>query len=205
MEKKGEGKKSPRLLEDLFESFIGAIYLDNGGDPVEPIWFQTLQEYTEIVRKIDLMEGRTSLPPPPLSSQGEGGITPANLSEYIQLNRKQRELAAKIISTRSNGYLICQRFIISIMERELDLIKLIEIDDNYKEQLQKFFQRTYAGAFPKWYLLKQEGPITDRWYTVGINDNSGHLIGVGRARKKIDAEQIASKKALKHLGLTDDL
>jgi dsRNA-specific ribonuclease len=36
-----------------------------------------------------------------------------------------------------------------------------------------------------------------------IKDDKGEIIGIGRAKKKIDAEQLASKEALINLGVLD--
>jgi len=36
------GRKNKRIMEDTFESFIGAIFLDNGGEPIDDNWFPKL-------------------------------------------------------------------------------------------------------------------------------------------------------------------
>ena len=46
-----------------------------------------------------------------------------------------------------------------------------------------------------------QGKTNNRWHTVGVCDRYGALIGVGKERKKTDAEQLASKDALVHLGV----
>jgi len=55
--------------------------------------------------------------------------------------------------------------------------------------------------FPDWQLIKVEGQTNNRWHTVGIKDDRGEFIGIGRARKRIDADQMASKNALIHFGV----
>ena len=88
-------------------------------------------------------------------------------------------------------------------ERYIDIVKLIAHDDNYKDQLQHYFQRQ-NDTFPVWELLKEEGKTNNRWHTVGVKDRFGYWIASGRARKKTDAEQLASRNALIRLGVIDE-
>ena len=58
--------------------------------------------------------------------------------------------------------------------------------------------------FPTWHVIKEEGKTNQRWHTIGVNDRCGFLIGVGRDRKKTDAEQLASRNALIYLGVISE-
>jgi len=169
-----DGRNNPRLLEDLFECLIAAIYLDNGGDPLQTDWITNLTEWVELNKNIH--------------------SSPEQFDRYIALSRA-------LINNKTNGYLYCQKFIINVFERNIDIVKLISHDDNYKDQLQHYFQHAYKGIFPEWELLSVEGPTNNRYHTIGIRNDNGFLIGVGRDKKKIDAEQLASKNALVNLGV----
>lgn len=189
------GRNNRRILEDLFECFIGALYMDNGGDPISDQWFTDLTRIKDSKQRLLELEAKL------IDIQAQGPVPAELVSQYINAVQNYRELSEQVISKRSNGYLICQKFIMNVLEKELDLIKLIQLDDNYKDQLQHYFQKNFKGIFPQWDLLKLEGPTNDRWHVIGIKDDRGVLIGIGRARKKIEAEQLASKQALKHLGV----
>lgn len=179
------GRDNPRILEDLFESFIAAIYLDNGSEPLDSKWFQLQKEYVVLSQKIATLEAH------PQEIQ---------LNEYIELNKQLRAMSDKLLLTRSHGYMYCQRFVMTVYEKYVDLVKLIANDDNYKDQLQTYFQ-TIGYNFPKWEIIREEGKTNNRWHTVGVRDRYGYLIGVGRDRKKTEAEQLASRNALIHLGV----
>jgi dsRNA-specific ribonuclease len=176
------GRDNLRILEDLFEAFIAAIYLDNGSKVLSNEWFK-LSDQIEGLR-----ETAKGMPP--------GEKVPI-LENIIELYR-----SLNLHSSRSNGYLYCQKFIITSYERHLDIVKLIAHDDNYKDQLQHYFQRQ-NDTFPVWELLKEEGRTNNRWHTVGVRDKYGYLIGTGRARKKTEAEQLASKDVLINMGQID--
>ena len=186
------GRNSIRILEDLFECFIGALYLDNGGNALEDDWFEHYKNYQQIVDKVNSWEQE---------HLDNKNIDSNSIKQYIELNQQLRNVANKVIGHKSNGYLICQRFIMNVLEQEIDLIKLINLNDNYKDRLQSYFQKNFNGIFPEWKTLSVEGPTNDRWHTVGVKDDRGVLIGVGKARKKIEAEQKASKHALRQLGV----
>jgi dsRNA-specific ribonuclease len=88
-------------------------------------------------------------------------------------------------------------------EKFIDIVKLIVFDDNYKDQLQTYFQKKH-DMFPTWKVIKEEGKTNQRWHTIGVHDRCGFLIGTGRDRKKTDAEQIASRNALIYLGVISE-
>jgi len=178
------GRENLRILEDLFEAFIAAIYLDNGSKVLSNQWFSIPKTIADLERKA------TEL---------------AQNGDYMgSLNIKDKiiGLYKDMQASRSNGYLFCQKFIISTYERHIDIVKLIAHDDNYKDQLQHYFQRQ-NDTFPVWELLKEEGKTNNRWHTVGVRDKYGYIIGTGRARKKTEAEQLASKDVLINMGQID--
>lgn len=188
------GRENLRILEDLFESFIAAIYLDNGSDPLSSDWFQRARKYDDLLVKIAEMEKDLELTLNPSSEQ---------IKSYIKLSQTVRQVASEIVSLRSNGYLYCQKFIMNTYEKYIDIVKLIVFDDNYKDQLQTYFQKKH-DMFPTWKVIKEEGKTNQRWHTIGVHDRCGFLIGTGRDRKKTDAEQMASRNALIYLGVISE-
>lgn len=183
------GRNRVDILEDLFECFIGAIYLDNdGNEPISKNWSKLLTE-------LKILESETELD---IDIDIELDID--KLLKSYKLLKKKCSIMKQLISERSNGFLLCQRFILNILEKEIDLVKLLNTDDNYKAQIQQEFLK-YNMGFPEWKLINIEGPVNDRWHTIAIHDDKGNLIGIGKARKKNDAEQLASKNALKSFGI----
>ena len=178
-----KGRENTRILEDIFECFIGALYLDNGSETVSTDWITKYAQLEILNKKIDALDASAS-----------SSASVAMLLEY-------RKLANEVINFRNNcnGYMICQKFILNVLEKEIDLVRLIKLEDNYKDQLQNYFQLNHKIP-PEWRILCVEGPTNNRIHTVGVHNERGQLIGVGKARKKLRAEQLASKEALKFLG-----
>jgi ribonuclease-3 len=104
------------------------------------------------------------------------------------------------------AYKICSKFIVTVIETFVDLIDLIRKDDNYKDQLMRYFQKKFNGQLPKYNLqdvssVQNVNGTTKRKFTMTINDIDGNRIGIGTARSKREAQQMAAKKALRHFGL----
>src|SRR3989338_352787 len=95
---------------------------------------------------------------------------------------------------------LCHNFIIRLYETHINFPALIHHDDNFKDQLLRYFQRNFGGQHPKYQIISEHGPTNHRVYEMGVMDIHGNVIGCGRATKKIQAEQMASMKALEHLG-----
>lgn len=185
------GRDNLRILEDLFEAFIAAIYLDNGSDILPNQWFTVQNDIINMERSMIKQESNI------------GNWTPSDVNDYVNKSKELRSFYHQLHSTRSHGYLYCQKFIISTYENHIDIVRLIAHDDNYKDQLQHYFQRQ-SDTFPVWELLKEEGKTNNRWHTVGVKDKFGFLIATGRARKKTDAEQLASRNVLVKLGVINE-
>lgn len=179
------GRENVRILEDLFEAFLGAIYLDNGSEVIDGNWSANYLKYQDLLnnKSIDTLDHN-------------------DLLNYVH---SLIHTVSNLLSSRSNGYLYCQRFVRNTYERHIDIVKLIQYDDNYKDQLQTYFQKQ-NDVFPKWEVLRGGGENkgNHRMHTIGIRDRCGFLIGTGKDRKKTDAEQQASRNALIYLGVIDE-
>jgi len=144
VEEKCNGRTNDNLLEDLFESFIGAIYLD------------------------------------------------FNNRECNLLN----------LDFTGLGYLYAATFIHNVIETHIDFSKLILRDTNYKDQLLRYYQKTFECT-PSWEEGYTEGPPHKRIFTISVKDNTGKIIGIGKGKSKKKGEQNASKQALIHLEQLD--
>lgn len=99
------------------------------------------------------------------------------------------------------AYKCCSEFIINTMEDALDLTDMIMNDDNYKDQLMRYYQKKFDGNFPKYHQISVEIPVNGRGkiFHMGVNNVSGKLIGKGQAKSKKESEQMAAKNALVYL------
>lgn len=131
VEEKCNGRKNPRILEDIFEALVGALFLDFG--------------------------------------------------------------------EKDQGWRICYKFIVAVFETFVDITTMIRKEDNYKRILLEFYQKKFHTE-PKYQVISLRGPISHRSYTMGALSPTGEIVGIGVSRKKTDAEQTASKKALMFYG-----
>jgi ribonuclease-3 len=93
------------------------------------------------------------------------------------------------------AYDVARKFFISIMERHINFSKLIAEDNNYKDQLLRFFQSQFHQP-PRYKEVKVDGPPHDRVFTMGVLDPEGNVVATSTARNKKVAEQEASRLAL---------
>ena len=95
-----------------------------------------------------------------------------------------------------NAFHVCQQLIISLIDQYIDIGYIVSHNDNYKDQLLKYCQKHY-GHPPIWKLINSVGQINNRMFTMGVIDRLGMIVSTATASKKIDAEQLASRNALK--------
>lgn len=97
-----------------------------------------------------------------------------------------------------------KHWLINLFETHVDFAALISEDNNFKDQLLKYYQSTYHQP-PRYKEVSIEGPLHDRTFTMGVLSPDGEVIAVATARNKKVAEQEASRRALIVLGtLTND-
>jgi ribonuclease-3 len=111
-------------------------------------------------------------------------------------------------SSEEEAFKVCSKFIIYMMEQKIDITELIITDDNFKDQLMRYYQKIYNGKFPKYEqkevitTVNAEG-ITNRKFHMFVRDIDNKIIGEGVARSKKEAEQKAAKAALMHFGISN--
>lgn len=82
-------------------------------------------------------------------------------------------------------------FIVGLIEKHIDIPKLLMNNRNYKEQFQKMFQAKYHST-PTYYIISNENGL----YAMGVKDLNGTCIGKGISTTKKQAEQFAAKEAI---------
>jgi ribonuclease-3 len=108
----------------------------------------------------------------------------------------------------SEGFTKCTQFIINLIEQKIDITELIINDDNFKDQLMRYYQKKYNGKFPKYEqktIIQQinDNGIVNKKFHMFVRDNDNNIIGDGIARSKKEAEQKAAKAALMHFGISN--
>lgn len=96
------------------------------------------------------------------------------------------------------GFEVCQKWFIKIMEKYIDFSALIVDDNNFKDQLLRYYQSRWHQP-PKYKEVEVVGPPHDRIFTMGVLDISGRILATYTARNKKVAEQEASRLALERL------
>jgi ribonuclease-3 len=105
-----------------------------------------------------------------------------------------------IAETNPGGaFLRIRTWLINLFETQVDFVSLISEDNNFKDQLLKWYQATYHTP-PKYKEVKVEGPLHDRTFTMGVLSPDGRIVATATARNKKVAEQEASRRALIKLG-----
>lgn len=97
-----------------------------------------------------------------------------------------------------HGFETCQRWFIKIMEKHIDFSQLITDDNNFKDQLLRFYQSRWHQP-PKYKEVEVIGPPHDRTFTMGVVGINGNIVATYTARNKKVAEQEASRLALERL------
>lgn len=104
------------------------------------------------------------------------------------------------------GFKIIHKFVINLIETKIDITSLILNDDNYKDQLMRYFQKRYNGKYPEYEQVSVENitnnnGIVNRRFNMCVRDNDNKIIGEGSAKSKKEAEQKAAKNALMFFGI----
>ena len=106
------------------------------------------------------------------------------------------------------GFMITKQFVIAVLENTTDFAKLLYIDINFKDRLLRFFQKQ-GWETPVYTAGDMIGPSHRRTFTMYAtrvvydkiqgkkNIIKSDIVGVGVASSKKEAEQIASKEALR--------
>jgi ribonuclease-3 len=100
------------------------------------------------------------------------------------------------------GFEACQKWLIRIIEKYIDFSGLITEDNNFKDQLLRFYQGRWHQP-PRYKEVDVVGPPHDRIFTMGVLDIEGNIVATYTARNKKVAEQEASRLALEVLEKRD--
>ena len=100
-----------------------------------------------------------------------------------------------------NGFRAAQEWLINVLEEHVDIVSLIQENNNFKDQLLRWFQAQYHQT-PRYKEVHVEGPPHDRIFTMGVLDINDKVVATSSAKNKKLAEQEASRLALEYLQAT---
>jgi ribonuclease-3 len=98
------------------------------------------------------------------------------------------------------GFEACEKWLINIIDKYIDFTELINEDNNFKDQLLRFYQSKWHQP-PRYKEVEVVGPPHDRIFTMGVLAIDGSIVATYTARNKKVAEQEASRLALEVLVL----
>jgi dsRNA-specific ribonuclease len=87
----------------------------------------------------------------------------------------------------------CYKFLITLIEQEVDIAELLETDDNYKEQIMQYFHKM-LWKDPKYVDVKCDPEA--KLFVVCVKNQQGNILGTGSNITKNKAEQDAAHDAL---------
>lgn len=96
------------------------------------------------------------------------------------------------------GDQIVSDWIINMLEYHLDFADLINKNTNYKDMLLKYFQQNY-GYLPRFYETDMSIYNNHKVFKIHLKDQKDNVITSGTGSNRKEAENDASKKALKLL------
>ena len=95
------------------------------------------------------------------------------------------------------GFAVAQRYLLTMMQPEIDYVCRNGIYTDYKTRLQEFLQRD-GDVEISYQLMGSTGPEHNKIFTSEVSFE-GKVIGVGQGRTKKDSEQHAAQQALMQL------
>jgi len=93
------------------------------------------------------------------------------------------------------GFEICKKMLIILLETEIDYAEILYKDTNYKDRLLRFYHSN-KWSHPEYKLMKEELTNNKKFYTMGVTDFEGHIITQATDTSKKRAEQKACAYAL---------
>lgn len=122
-------------------------------------------------------------------------------SKYKILEDVFESFVGSMFEDTGYDFYVVHRFITRVMEKFADIVNLIANDTNYKDQLLRYYQQSYAGAFPVYKELSVTNDADGKIYEMSVLSPDGsQVIATGKSHKKRVSEQYASRVALVKYG-----
>lgn len=97
-------------------------------------------------------------------------------------------------------YETCQKFVVNLIDSEIDFAELINNEDNYKELLMQYYHKKGFKTTPTYHLINKIDEKPRKLFEMLVKNPDGKEIGRGIGTSKVNAAQIAAKTALTKMG-----
>lgn len=97
-------------------------------------------------------------------------------------------------------YETCHKFVINLIDSEIDFAELINNEDNYKELLMQYYHKRGIKTTPTYHLINTIDEKPRKLFVMSVKNPDKIEIGKGTGSSKVQAAQIAAKIALEKLG-----
>lgn len=103
------------------------------------------------------------------------------------------------------GFDMCKKFIVNLIETEIDFATILSTETNFKEKLLQYFH-IQKWLDPIYGTSDVYGPENKKIYKTFVTrrknyQDTGDVVGWGEGQSKKKGEQLAAKNALKHFGV----
>ena len=105
-----------------------------------------------------------------------------------------------LITFSGIGFQVCEELFTNIFEELVDFGELILKDINYKDQIARYFHKTFNKPI-KYKEIEVSDDPNEKIYTMAALDVDENILTVGKGNTKKRAEQQAAKNALIHFNL----
>lgn len=106
-----------------------------------------------------------------------------------------------MLRNRGFGYQKCYDFVVSLIEDEIDLTRLLENDTNYKDKLLQHYHELEWGdpTYGTMDTIIDNNKMGKKYFKMYVRDKDRNVIGWGIGSSKQKGEKIAAKRALQYL------
>jgi ribonuclease-3 len=94
------------------------------------------------------------------------------------------------------GFQAAHDWVLNVIETHLDFAELIRTNNNFKDQVFKYFQHNH-GYLPRFYEMNVDTLNNQKVFKVCLKDQQGNILGTGKGNNKKEAENDAALQVLK--------
>ena len=189
-----------RILEDVFEAFVAAVYLDQRDLAAEQL--EALRMFSHFESAITTTAAAAAAAAAAAQPAPQGGLDghgPA-ASEAPPLPLPLPPLLLRHATPEGIAFATTERFVVGVFEAFVDFGATLVTETDYKSILTMHSQRHFGGV-PTYEEVRVDGPPHGRTFTLSVHHVNGERLGTGSGRSKRAAHQAAAQMALAHLGV----
>lgn len=140
------------------------------------------------------------------------------LNEYVLISRAMelhnaRETNQSILEDVFEAFIgvmhlnydfnVCKKFIISVIEKEIDISEILNKETNYKDTLLQYHHKNKLSDVI-YVTIEKSGPDHKKNFKMCVKNGEGKILGIGEGNSKKRGEQSAAMRALINYGVIKD-